>query len=81
MRLSRIHGVKNQFRDQRVTGIDSYDKAKRDMAKDDDWESEVKGIEMIVAIARDRPEVTALALIAVVTVIVIIPNVIANFFC
>ncbi len=56
-RLAKIHGLKNQFQDQRVTGIESYDKAKADMASDT-WEKEVKGVEMIVSIARTKPEVS-----------------------
>ncbi len=55
-KLSKIHGLRNQFQDQRVTGIESYDRAKADMASDT-WENEVKGVEMIVSIARIKPEV------------------------
>ncbi len=40
-----------------MTGVDSYDRAKKDMGSDE-WEQEVKGVEMIVSIARQKPEVT-----------------------
>ncbi len=55
--LNKIQGLKNSFNDQRVTGVDSYDRAKKDMGSDE-WEQEVKGVEMIVSIARQKPEVT-----------------------
>ena len=55
-KLSRIEFVTNQFADQRVLGPQTYDTA-RQLTESDDWEKEVKGLEMIVAIARDSPEV------------------------
>ncbi len=55
-KLSKIEFVKNQFSDHRVHGSETYSSAK-DLMSSDDWEKEVKGLEMIVAISRDRPEV------------------------
>ena len=54
--LDQIKFLTNSFSDQRVTGPESYDKAKTQLASDD-WEMEVKGLEMIVSISRSRPDV------------------------
>ena len=57
-KLSKIEFVTNQFADQRVLGPQTYDAA-RQLTESDDWEKEVKGLEMIVAISRDSPEVSS----------------------
>ena len=49
--------LNNQFIDQKIVGLQSYEKAKRD-CESDDWEREIKGIEMLVSISRDKPEVS-----------------------
>lgn len=49
--------LNNQFHDQKIIGLQSYEKAKSDCGSDD-WEREIKGIEMIVSISRDKPEVS-----------------------
>ena len=55
-RLAKIRDLTNNISDQRVLGQQSYDQAKRDI-ESGDWEKEIKGMEMIVSIARDKPEV------------------------
>ena len=57
-KLSEISFVTNQFLDQRVLGPQTYDTARR-LTESDDWEKEIKGLEMIVAISRDSPEVSS----------------------
>ena len=47
----------SQFADQCVLGPQTYDTA-RQLTESEDWEKEVKGLEMIVAISRDSPEVS-----------------------
>ena len=49
--------IASQFADQRVLGPQTYDTA-RQLTESEDWEKEVKGLEMIVAISRDSPEVS-----------------------
>ena len=49
--------IPSQFADQRVLGPQTYDTA-RQLTESEDWEKEVKGLEMIVAISRDSPEVS-----------------------
>ncbi len=54
--LAKLEYLNNQFKDQKVYGPQSYEKAKKDM-QSEDWENQIAGIEMIVSISRDMPEV------------------------
>ena len=55
--LTTLKALNNTILDQKILGQQSYDEAKR-MMDTDDWNKEIKGIEMIVSLARDRPEVS-----------------------
>eukprot|EP00095_Tigriopus_kingsejongensis_P000153 maker-scaffold188_size271682-snap-gene-1.31 protein:Tk00153 transcript:maker-scaffold188_size271682-snap-gene-1.31-mRNA-1 annotation:"hypothetical protein TcasGA2_TC007441" len=54
--LDKIKFLNNQFADQKVPGVQTFDKAKRDLASDV-WETEIKGLEIFVSLARDKPEI------------------------
>lgn len=54
--LGKIVSLGNSIPDHKITG-QSYDQAKKDMDSDD-WSKEIKGIEVIVSLARDRPDVS-----------------------
>jgi hypothetical protein len=64
-KLAKITGIKNQFSDHRIQGPQTYDTAKQQI-QSDDWEKEVKGLEIIVAISRDMPEVRFSNIISII---------------
>ena len=54
--LAQTLYLSNQFTDQRVNGQDTYWKAKH-LIESEEWDDEVKGMETLVSIAKDAPEV------------------------
>ena len=64
--------IPSQFADQRVLGPQTYDTA-RQLTESEDWEKEVKGLEMIVAISRDSPEVSSVAILSEISILLLVP--------
>ncbi len=56
--LAKISHLNNQFSEQRVHGMDTYHKAKRDL-ESDDWTTVMNALGLIVSISRSKPEVSA----------------------
>lgn len=54
--LDKVKFLNNQFMDQKITGVQTFEKAKRDLVSDD-WTTEIKGLEVFVSLARDKPEI------------------------
>lgn len=54
--LAKCEMLNNPFKDQRIVGSNAWDRARADASDGDSWEKQVSGVEMIVSIARDRPE-------------------------
>ena len=54
--LAKCEVLNNTFKDQRIVGSHAWEKAQADAQDKESWEKQVAGVEMIVSIARDRPE-------------------------
>ncbi|XP_059088940.1 uncharacterized protein LOC131885033 [Tigriopus californicus] len=54
--LDKVKFLNNHFMDQKINGVQTFEKAKHDLVSDD-WATEIKGLEVFVSLARDKPEI------------------------